>query len=244
MPHTTGPDDRRLARRATDDAAGEAAQRRLAVGPVDRRGYDEGMTPGDQAAAIPSPGDALVVVDVQRDFVSGSLAVAGGAQVIAPLNRAAEAFAARGLPVVATSDWHPADHCSFDVSGGPWPVHCVAGTPGAQPADGLRLPAGTVIVRKATTADADAYSAFSGTTLAADLRARGVTRVVVGGLATDYCVLNTVRDALAEGFVAVVLRDAIRAVDVREGDGEQAQDAMRDAGARFATVADLVAASA
>ena len=189
----------------------------------------------------PRPGDALVIVDVQGDFVTGSLAVPGGEEVIPPLNRAAAAFAERGLPVIATRDWHPPDHMSFAAQGGPWPPHCVAGTAGAEAAAGLELPDGTVTVEKATTPDVDAYSAFSGTTLAGDLRARGVRRVVVGGLATDYCVLNTVMDALAEGFEAVVLDDAIRAVDVAPGDGDRAEDAMRRAGARFATVDDLIA---
>ncbi len=188
----------------------------------------------------PRPGDALVIVDVQGDFVTGSLAVPGGAEVIAPLNRAAAAFAAHGLPVLATRDWHPPDHVSFAERGGPWPPHCVAGTPGAEAAAGLELPAGTVTVEKATTPDVDAYSAFSGTGLADDLRARGVRRLVVGGLATDYCVLNTVTDALAEGFEVVVLGDAIRAVDVAPGDGDRAEEAMRAAGARGATVGDVV----
>lgn len=185
--------------------------------------------------------DALVIVDVQGDFVSGSLAVPGGAEVIPPLNRAAAAFAARGLPVVATRDWHPDDHVSFHEQGGPWPPHCVAGTPGADSAEGLELPDGAVIVEKADTAAVEAYSAFSGTSLADDLRARGVRRLLVGGLATDYCVLNTVTDALAEGFDVVVLDDAIRAVDVTPCDGDRAKTAMRDAGATFMTTDDLTA---
>jgi nicotinamidase/pyrazinamidase len=174
------------------------------------------------------------VVDVQNDFVTGTLAVPGGAEVVAPLNRVADLFAERGLPVLATRDWHPPDHCSFAAQGGPWPPHCVAGTPGAGWVPGLRLPPGTVDVRKATRPGADAYSGFAGTTLAADLRTRRVRRVIVGGLATDYCVLNTVRDALAEGFEVVVLRDAIRAVDVAEGDGARAEEEMRALWARFA----------
>jgi nicotinamidase/pyrazinamidase len=193
----------------------------------------------DRTDQIPAPGDALVIVDVQEDFVTGALAVPRGAEVIPPLNRAAEVFAGRGLPVIATRDWHPDDHVSFDAQGGPWPPHCVAGTPGAEPAEGLVLPPGTVGIEKATTAERDAYSGFSGTSLADDLRARGVRRVVVGGLATDYCVLNTVKDALDEGFEAVVLEDAIRPVDVRHGDGERAEDEMRRAGARFTTVEEL-----
>ena len=112
----------------------------------------------------------------------------------------------------------------------------------AEPAEGLRPPEGTVRVDKDTTRDVNSYSAFQHTTLADDLRAHGVRRLVVGGLATDYCVLNTVRDGLAEGFDVVVLGDAIRPVEVREGDGDRAEDEMRRAGARFATVEDLAAA--
>jgi nicotinamidase/pyrazinamidase len=188
------------------------------------------------AEGIAAPGDALVIVDVQEDFVSGSLAVRDGAEVIPPLNRAAEVFAERGLPVFATRDWHPEDHVSFEQQGGPWPPHSVQGTPGAEPAEGLVLPPGTVGIDTATTAEMDAYSGFSGTSLADDLRAKGVRRVVVGGLTTDYCVLNTVTDALSEGFEAVVLEDAIRPVDAQPGDGARAEDAMRRAGARFTTV--------
>lgn len=193
----------------------------------------------DPAALTPAAGDALVVVDVQNDFVTGTLAVPEGAEVIAPLNRAAALFAQRGLAVVATRDWHPPDHCSFAAQGGPWPPHCVAGTTGADHVPALRLPASTIPVLKATRPEADAYSGFSGTSLAERLRGRGVRRLFVGGLATDYCVLNTVRDALAEGFDVVVLGDAIRAVDVREGDGARAQAEMSALGARFARVDEL-----
>lgn len=188
------------------------------------------------SAPSPGPGDALLVVDVQNDFVTGSLAVPDGEAVVAPINRAAALFGARELTVVATRDWHPPDHCSFREQGGPWPPHCVAGTEGAGLVPGLRLPADTLHVFKATRVDADAYSGFEGTSLADDLRRRGVGRVFVGGLATDYCVLNTVRDAVAAGLDVVVLADAIRPVEVHPGDGARAEEAMRAVGARFTTV--------
>src|SRR5512134_2546122 len=105
------------------------------------------------------PGDALVIVDVQNDFVTGSLAVPRGAEVIPVLNRYAAAFAAESLPLFATRDWHPRDHCSFHEHGGPWPPHCVADTSGADFASGLTLPPGTTIVDNAATADRDTYSA-------------------------------------------------------------------------------------
>ncbi|GIX26938.1 MAG: bifunctional pyrazinamidase/nicotinamidase [Burkholderiales bacterium] len=187
-----------------------------------------------------SPGDALIVVDVQNDFLpGGALAVPQGDQVIEPLNRAAVLFEAKGLPVFATRDWHPENHCSFKAQGGPWPPHCVAGTRGAEFAPGLRLPASAVVISKATTPERDAYSGFQGTELAELLRRRGVKRVVVGGLATDYCVLNTVKDALTQGFQVLLLTDAIRAVDVKPGDGEAARTEMERAGAVPITVADL-----
>lgn len=187
-----------------------------------------------------SSGDALIIVDVQNDFLpGGALAVPEGDRVIEPLNRAAALFEAKGLPVFATRDWHPENHCSFKAQGGPWPPHCVAGTRGAEFAPSLRLPASTVVISKATTPERDAYSGFQGTALAEELRRRGVKRVVVGGLATDYCVLNTVKDARAQGFQVLLLTDAIRAVDVKPGDGEVARAEMERGGAVPVTVADL-----
>jgi nicotinamidase/pyrazinamidase len=180
----------------------------------------------------PRVGDALILVDIQNDFLpGGALAVPAGDAVIAPLNAWIARFASAGLPVFATRDWHPIDHCSFAARGGPWPPHCIAGTPGAAFAPALALPANATIVSKATTAEADAYSGFAGTDLHVWLQAAGVRRFFVGGLATDYCVLNTVRDALALGYHVMLLQDAIRAVDVKPGDGERAIAAMVAAGA-------------
>ncbi len=180
----------------------------------------------------PAPGDALIIVDVQNDFLpGGALAVADGDQVIPVLNRWIEDFKARDLPIYATRDWHPPDHCSFDAQGGIWPPHCVAGSPGAEFATALELPAKTVVVAKATSPDKDAYSGFEGTDLTRRLRTQGVERLFVGGLATDYCVLNTVRDALAEGFAVLLLLAAIRAVNVKPGDGDRAEAEMKRLGA-------------
>jgi nicotinamidase/pyrazinamidase len=158
-----------------------------------------------------------------------------GDEVIPPLNAAVAVFVSAGLPVYATRCWHPHDHCSFREQGGPWPVHCVAGTEGARFADGLALPEDAVVVSKATTAAQDAYSGFDGTDLERRLRAGGVRRIFVGGLATDYCVLNTVRDARRLGFEVVLLEDAIRAVDLEPGDGRRAIDEMRRLGAQPGT---------
>lgn len=181
----------------------------------------------------PEKSDALIVVDVQKDFLpGGALGVPRGEEVVAPLNNAMGAFAAAGRPVFVTRDWHPPDHCSFQAQGGPWPPHCVAGAAGAQFAEGLALPASAVVVSKATDALRDAYSGFEGTDLGARLAAAGVTRVIVGGLATDYCVLNTVLDARKAGLDVILLEDAIRAVDVTPGDGERAIERMKQVGAR------------
>ena len=179
------------------------------------------------------PGDALIVVDLQNDFLpGGTLAVSGGDEVVPVLNRYIEAFAKRNLPVVATRDWHPPDHCSFEAWGGPWPPHCVADSEGAGFAPGLKLPDETLIISKATERHAEAYSGFQGTDLADRLRALGVRRLFVGGLATDYCVEATALDALKERFAVVLLRDAVRAVDVEPGDGKKAVTNMVEQGAQ------------
>ncbi|MEX0959367.1 MAG: nicotinamidase [Burkholderiales bacterium] len=180
----------------------------------------------------PQPGDALIVVDVQNDFLpGGALGVPDGDAVVPVLNRYIEHFEEQGLPVIATRDWHPENHVSFKARGGPWPPHCIAQTRGAQFGPGLKLPADARVVSKATTADEEAYSGFQGTQLAQDLREQNVKRVFVGGLATDYCVLNTVKDARKHGFDVVLLRDAIRPVEVKPGDGERAVTEMTDLGA-------------
>ncbi len=183
-------------------------------------------------ATQPQQGDALLIIDAQKDFLPGGrLAVPDGDQVIAPLNDWISRFTSAGLPVFATRDWHPADHCSFQPHGGPWPPHCVAGTDGAAFADGLKLPADATIVSKATRKDADAYSGFAGTELHLLLLQRGVLRLFVGGLATDYCVLNSVRDALRLKYGVQLLTAAIRAVNVQPGDGTRAVAEMIAAGA-------------
>jgi nicotinamidase/pyrazinamidase len=181
----------------------------------------------------PVRGDALLVVDVQNDFLpGGALAVPEGDAVVVPLNAYIELFERERLPVFATRDWHPPGHCSFRAQGGPWPPHCIAGSPGAEFAAGLRLPADAARIAKAARVDADAYSGFDGTELDALLRGARVRRVFVGGLATDYCVLNTVRDALRLGYEVMLLRDAVRAVDAAPGDGARAEAEMIGLGAQ------------
>lgn len=186
--------------------------------------------------------DALLVIDMQYDFLpGGSLGVPRGDEVLAPINTLMGLFAARGLPVYASRDWHPENHCSFAARGGPWPPHCIADTHGAAFSDALQLPIDAIVVSKADSADADAYSAFNGTVLAEHLRSHGVRRVFVCGLATDYCVLNTALDARANGFEVVIVPEGMRAVEVNAGDGARAIARMVEGGATLARVDELAA---
>jgi len=190
--------------------------------------------------AIRRSEDALIIVDVQRDFCSGgALPVPEGEKIIPTLNRYIKKFSEAGALIIATRDWHPPNHVSFVKYGGPWPPHCVQGTPGAEFHPDLKLPRNIKIVSKATSADKEAYSGFNGTGLGAELRKAGIRRVFVGGLATDYCVKSTVLDALSLGFETVLLLDAIKGVNVNPGDSEKAINEMLKRGARKAVIDDF-----
>jgi nicotinamidase/pyrazinamidase len=174
-------------------------------------------------------GDALLIVDVQRDFCpDGLLAIEGGDEVVPVLNHWIANAAAASVPVIASRDWHPADHVSFALRGGKWPVHCVQDTAGATFHSDLRLPPDTVVVTKGDRSDRDQYSAFDATGLSDELRRRGIRRVWIGGLAEDVCVRATALDAAQAGFETHVIEAATRPV-TREG-GERARADMRDAG--------------
>ena len=181
---------------------------------------------------------ALVVVDVQNDFCpGGALAVAEGDRVVEPLNRYIGRFFDAGLPIFATRDWHPEKTTHFKAFGGIWPVHCVQGTFGAEFHRALRLGGDATIVSKGMAADSDSYSGFdavdcAGVSLADLLNLSGATRIYVGGLATDYCVKQTVLDGRGRGFEVVLLKDAIRGVDLAPGDSARALQQMLDAGVR------------
>jgi nicotinamidase/pyrazinamidase len=189
--------------------------------------------------------DALVVVDLQRDFCpGGALAVSRGDAIVPVVNRYLEAFARARAPVFLTRDWHPAVTRHFQAYGGAWPPHCVQGTRGAEFHPALRAPADAVVVSKGMDPDQDAYSGFqaedgTGRPLPAVLAERGVRRLYLAGLATDYCVRATALDAARAGFEVVVLEDAIGAVDLQPGDGDRAIEEMRGAGARLATLTEL-----
>jgi nicotinamidase/pyrazinamidase len=170
---------------------------------------------------------------VQNDFCpGGTLGVAGGDEVVAPLNKLIAEFLARGEPVFKSRDWHPATTKHFAAYGGTWPVHCVQNTKGAEFHPELMDDIHIRVISKGQ-GDEDQYSAFDGTDLALQLRRLGVEEVLVGGLATDYCVKQTVLDARKEGFKVKALENAMRAVEVNPGDGERAIEEMREAGAEI-----------
>jgi nicotinamidase/pyrazinamidase len=180
-----------------------------------------------------NPKQALIVVDVQNDFCpGGTLAVAHGDKVVEPLNEQIDEFLERGAPVYKSRDWHPATTKHFEAHGGTWPVHCVQNTKGAEFHPALRDDPRITVVSKGL-GDTDCYSAFDETDLVSQLREQGVEEVVVGGLATDYCVKNTVLDALKHGFKVKLLENATRAVDLQPGDGDRAIEEMRAAGAEI-----------
>jgi nicotinamidase-related amidase len=177
--------------------------------------------------------EALVIVDYQNDFnPGGALAVTGGDEIAERINRLAadDRFAV----VLATRDWHPEDHSSFAGRGGTWPVHCVAGTPGAELHPALDQGHVDAVVDKGQDRDTEGYSGFQATDLEQRLRDAGVDRVTVVGLATDYCVKQTALDALRNGFGVTVDTAAVRGVDVEPGDSERALDELREAGAAIA----------
>jgi nicotinamidase/pyrazinamidase len=174
---------------------------------------------------------ALIVVDVQNDFCpGGTLAVAHGDDVVAPLNQLIDEFLDRGAPIYKSRDWHPPTTKHFAAYGGTWPMHCVQNTKGAEFHPALRDDPRIKIISKGL-GDTDCYSAFDETDLAAQLHDQDIEEVIIGGLATDYCVKNTVLDALKHGFKVKALKNAMRAVDVQPGDGDRAIEEMRAAGA-------------
>jgi len=171
--------------------------------------------------------DALIVVDVQNDFCpGGALAVPDGDAVVELINELAK----RAPFVVATRDWHPPDHGSFAENGGPWPVHCVRDTPGAELHPAIDSSHVDAVIDKGQDRDREGYSGFDGTELERLLRQRDVDTVHVAGLALDYCVKATALDAKRAGFDVVVHRDATRAVEVQPGDAQRAVEELREAG--------------
>jgi nicotinamidase/pyrazinamidase len=174
--------------------------------------------------------DALIVVDVQNDFLpGGALAVPGGDAVVPLVNRAIVRFDR----LVFSRDWHPRDHCSFsdtpEFVDGSWPPHCVQDSPGAEFHGSLRVPLDAHFILKGTEHDREAYSCFDGTGLEDWLREKGIERVFIAGLATDYCVRHSGLDALAAGFDTYIITDACRGVD-----DDQSREALEELAAKGA----------
>jgi len=182
---------------------------------------------------------ALLIVDVQNDFCpGGALPVPHGDRVVPVLNRYVSDAVEHGMPVYASRDWHPAVTRHFNAYGGEWPPHCVQNTEGGRFHADLQLPSSAIVVSKGQDPDKPGYSALEGytddgKTLLADLRARHVDHLYVGGLATDYCVKQSVLDALAAGLKVTVLRDAIAGIDAQPGDADRAIAEMHEAGAEI-----------
>ncbi|MGD8318030.1 MAG: isochorismatase family protein [Myxococcales bacterium] len=175
------------------------------------------------------PGDALLVVDLQRDFCEGgALPVPHGDAIVPVVQKLVDRAAERDIPVYASRDWHPPEHVSFEAQGGPWPPHCVQGTEGAELHADFEPPEGCIPVVKGNRLDKDQNSAFDETGVAVDLRRRGVRRVWVTGLAQEVCVRASALDALREGFEVHVVEDATRAIDDEKG--RRAFDEIRASG--------------
>jgi len=183
---------------------------------------------------MPEAKKALIVVDVQNDFCpGGSLGVDHGDEVIAPLNGFIRQFLDRDEPVYKTRDWHPPQTNHFAAYGGLWPFHCIQNTPGAEFHPDLIDDPRISVISKGIDDSADGYSGFDGTNLTELLREAGVQEIWVGGLATDYCVKETVIDGVRRGFKVKALADAMRAVNVNPGDGASAVEQMKAVGAEI-----------
>jgi nicotinamidase/pyrazinamidase len=179
---------------------------------------------------------ALIIVDMQNDFMpSGSLPIPDSDKIIPVLNKYIELFVSRKFPIFATRDWHPPDHKSFKQRGGMWAMHCVRDTKGAEFHPELKIPRNATIISKATDADREAYSAFERTELARKLEQEGIKRVLIGGVATDYCVKSTALDAVRLGFDAVLLEDAVKGIN-NSGD---AVKEMQKSGVRRAKIEQI-----
>ncbi len=184
------------------------------------------------------PIDALIIVDMQNDFMpGGALPVENATTIIPTINRYIKVFEDSNAVIVATRDWHPPNHISFNIRGGPWPPHCIQNTKGAEFHPLLQLPSNTVVVSKAVDEDKEAYSGFDSTELASILSDRGVKRVFICGVATEYCVRATAIDAIRLGFQTYILIDAIKGINRMKS--EKTINELLDYGAIMLEVGDL-----
>ncbi len=184
--------------------------------------------------------DALLVTDMQLCFLpGGELGVPDGDKLIPVLNEYIKKFKEAKMPIFASRDWHPPNHISFKAQGGPWPPHCIQQSESAKFHPDLKLPENTVVLSKATDPNKESYSVFGAENFAQELKSKGVKRLFIGGLATDYCVVNTVLDARKLGFEAVVLMDATLGINAKPGDVDRAVENMAKSGAQQATLLDF-----
>ncbi|MBU1727633.1 MAG: bifunctional nicotinamidase/pyrazinamidase [Candidatus Omnitrophica bacterium] len=188
---------------------------------------------------------ALLIVDVQNDFCpNGALGVPQGNKIIPVINRYINFFKRKDLPIFITRDWHPVRTRHFKDFGGAWPAHCIQNTPGAQFHPDLKVPAGAIMLYKGMDPEKDSYSAFqaediSGMTLVKLLAFKGIKELYIAGLATDYCVKFTSIDALKQGFKIKILIDAIKGVNLKPKDSENAIKQITKMGAKKIKLADL-----
>lgn len=184
---------------------------------------------------------ALIIVDVQKDFcLGGTLAVPRGDDVVSVLNEYIKKFEEVGALIYASLDWHPPNHISFKSQGtrasAPWPEHCIQNTKGSEFHEDLKLPKRVITVSKYINPSREPYSGLDGD----ELKSKGVRKVFVGGLATDYCVKETVLDAIKLDFTTVLLVDAIRGVNVKPGDSDRAIEEMVGRGAKKSTLSEVI----
>ena len=187
-----------------------------------------------------SKADALIITNIQIDFLPGGALPISDANLVVPvINDYLKIFRRAGASIFAVRDWHPQNHTSFTGQGGKWPPHCIQETEGAKFHPDLKLPEGAVIISKATDTQDDSYSSFDRTELAQNLEMQGVYRLFVGGLATEYCILNTVLDSRKLGFSTLLLSDAVRGINAKPNDANGAIEEMVSAGAEQVALEDF-----
>jgi nicotinamidase/pyrazinamidase len=184
--------------------------------------------------------DTLLITDIQNDFLpGGALPIDNGDEIIPVINDYIKNFSDAKAHIIASRDWHPNNHVSFNTQGGSWPPHCIKETNGAKFSPALKLPEQTIVISKATEPSSESYSVFDGTILANELKRLGTKRLFIGGFATDYCVVNTVLDARKLGLETIVFMDATLGINVNPGDVDAAIQTMVSNGALQATIEDF-----
>ncbi|MCX6271107.1 MAG: isochorismatase family protein [Bacteroidetes bacterium] len=188
---------------------------------------------------------AIVIIDVQNDFCEHAVLAAKNARsLIEPLNKMVTWAIGRNFPCIYTRDWHPPNHCSFIPRGGPWAPHCVQGTYGAKFAQGLIVPKSSLVVDIETDPDQSnlSYSAFENTTLFEELKKSDIHHLITTGIATEYCVKETVLDALKFGFSVTLLTDLVRPVNINPNDADEAVDELKRLGVEIRDSAEYMSA--